>query len=257
MNMTKKTKPNYLSLLSLLFFLVLGLIFSTFLLISVIQYYSFNQAYFRDQFQKNQIAAATGLNDSQLDQVIRQMTGYLANKESSFNLTLTINGQETLVFNTRELAHMLDVKVIYIILARIKDLTLLLLLAFITPYSLYVYRQARKHRNAKTLALQRSYWVNLSKILIFNGAFTLVLIGGLGFMVLTNFSKYFILFHEVFFDNDLWLLNPQTDRLIQMLPENFFYDISFQMIRTYATLSLSLGVMGLIFFLVQTKEDSR
>lgn len=36
------------------------------------------------------------------------------------------------------------------------------------------------------------------------------------------FEKIFILFHQVFFDNDAWLFNPSTDPIIKVLPQNFF-----------------------------------
>jgi len=35
------------------------------------------------------------------------------------------------------------------------------------------------------------------------------------------FDKLFINFHLILFRNDLWLLNPETDRLIVLLPEDF------------------------------------
>jgi integral membrane protein (TIGR01906 family) len=34
-------------------------------------------------------------------------------------------------------------------------------------------------------------------------------------------------FHEVVFTNDLWRLNPATDRLIQMFPEAFWAEATF------------------------------
>lgn len=41
-------------------------------------------------------------------------------------------------------------------------------------------------------------------------------------VVSINFDKYFTKFHEIFFDNDLWILNPETDLMIQMMPLSFF-----------------------------------
>ena len=46
----------------------------------------------------------------------------------------------------------------------------------------------------------------------------------LGLIISTDFTRYFILFHEIFFTNDLWMLDPTTDRLINMVPEGFFID---------------------------------
>ena len=41
----------------------------------------------------------------------------------------------------------------------------------------------------------------------------------------SDFTKYFTIFHEIFFTNDLWLFDPATDYMIRMLPEGFFYDM--------------------------------
>lgn len=253
--MKSRQNTNYLSIFFNLLSIMLGAVLSVILLLMAVQHYSFNEAYFKQQFQKNKISAATGLSDTALTQVIRQMTGYFSGRESSFNLTLPIDGKETPIFNNQELAHMLDVKVIFVLLDKIKQFGLLLLLAVLVPYSLYIYFSCRRHRNAKTVWLHRRYWINISKVLAFNGAFTLLLTGGMAFMVLTDFDKYFIYFHRIFFDNDLWLFTS-NDRLIQMLPETFFYDISLRIMGRYAFISLVLGAVGLFFFWLLKKDET-
>lgn len=37
-----------------------------------------------------------------------------------------------------------------------------------------------------------------------------------------NFDRMFVLFHEIFFNNDDWLFNPATDPIILALPQEFF-----------------------------------
>lgn len=37
-----------------------------------------------------------------------------------------------------------------------------------------------------------------------------------------NFDRMFVLFHELFFNNDDWLFNPATDPIILALPQEFF-----------------------------------
>ncbi|WP_423189764.1 TIGR01906 family membrane protein [Alkalibacterium sp. f15] len=37
-----------------------------------------------------------------------------------------------------------------------------------------------------------------------------------------NFDRMFVLFHEVFFNNDDWLFNPATDPIILALPQQYF-----------------------------------
>lgn len=37
-----------------------------------------------------------------------------------------------------------------------------------------------------------------------------------------SFDRMFVLFHEIFFNNDDWLFNPATDSIILALPQEFF-----------------------------------
>ena len=44
----------------------------------------------------------------------------------------------------------------------------------------------------------------------------------LGVIAAFGFTDAFVLFHRLMFRNDLWLLNPQTDLLIRLMPTAFF-----------------------------------
>ncbi|GAA0180706.1 TIGR01906 family membrane protein [Clostridium sediminicola] len=45
----------------------------------------------------------------------------------------------------------------------------------------------------------------------------------LGSFFLINFDKSFTIFHKIFFRNDMWLFNPETDPIINILPQEFFF----------------------------------
>ena len=72
---------------------------------------------------------------------------------------------------------------------------------------------------------------------------------------MSDFNKYFLLFHEMFFSNDLWLLNPETDLLIRMLPEGFFLDMVVR-IGIIFLLLLSVGVIISIVALYRLKDKN-
>ena len=42
------------------------------------------------------------------------------------------------------------------------------------------------------------------------------------------------MFHHIFFRNDLWLLDPNTDILIMMVPETFFFHLVFRILGGFA-----------------------
>ncbi|MGL5069111.1 MAG: TIGR01906 family membrane protein [Sarcina sp.] len=44
----------------------------------------------------------------------------------------------------------------------------------------------------------------------------------LGLFIIIDFNKVFIVFHNLLFDNDLWMFNETTDSIISILPENYF-----------------------------------
>lgn len=62
---------------------------------------------------------------------------------------------------------------------------------------------------------------------------------GLLFM---NFSKAFIKFHQIFFDNDLWLLDPNKDLLIQIMPEKFFIENVIRIIVIFVILEIVVNL---------------
>lgn len=41
-------------------------------------------------------------------------------------------------------------------------------------------------------------------------------------LIMLNFETLFVLFHQVFFNNDAWIFNASTDPIILALPETFF-----------------------------------
>lgn len=59
-------------------------------------------------------------------------------------------------------------------------------------------------------------------VLTVSGAVTLLLPVAIGFGCAVDFDAAFTLFHKIFFQNDLWLFDPKTDPVIDILPQEFF-----------------------------------
>ena len=91
-----------------------------------------------------------------------------------------------------------------------------------------------------------------SSLCIGTGLFFAV-IAALAAIISTNFTKYFIMFHHMFFTNDLWILDPTTDMLINIVPEGFFMD-------TAGRIAFLFGALSLILFgicLIMTLKNKR
>lgn len=110
-------------------------------------------------------------------------------------LTLPSLGQ-----SPQGMQHFAEVRDIFNILLVLIPVTLILLL-------LYIYCT----KNSHTL-----HYLKTASIVLILAPLLL----GSGFVI--NFDKTFTLFHKLFFNNDYWIFNPQTDPIIKMLPEEFF-----------------------------------
>lgn len=130
------------------------------------------------------------------------------------------------LYNSREVAHMADVKQLVQGVGRLRDVALLYLVAFM----------------AAGFLLERQAFVGrLSNVLLWGGVLTLVLVVLAGLGSLLDFEALFLEFHMLSFSNDLWQLNPRTDFLLMMYPSEFFRDAT-----------LAIGAVTLVLALVST-----
>ena len=79
------------------------------------------------------------------------------------------------------------------------------------------------------------------------------LICGLAALISTDFTKYFVIFHQIFFDNDLWILDARTDLLINIVPEPFFMDTAARIAMLVAGSVLCIFFLSL-FLLVRNRK---
>jgi len=140
---------------------------------------------------------------------------------------LIIEDKDGLVFEGRELKHMEDVRALFDKGYKIKNILLFtaLVLAVILKY---IYKN-------KILKLLFKGGIIFSGILIV-----------VGLIIIFNFNKAFIIFHEILFSNDLWILNPEEDLLIQMLPSNFFSDLGLLIVKRYIITTVVITAVYLI-----------
>lgn len=60
------------------------------------------------------------------------------------------------------------------------------------------------------------------KFVRLGGRLSLVLPSILIFAIAIDFDSAFVFFHKIFFNNDYWIFNSETDPIINYLPESFF-----------------------------------
>lgn len=167
----------------------------TFLMLAI-ESSAYNKSYYIKAFYKYDIEKETGKSIEELGDITNGLIDYLKGK----------GGEELLQphFNEREITHMEDVLKLFDY-ARI-----LKFIAGITALLIMIYLSINKE--FKLLGRTISFGLFANHIIL-----TI-----LSLLMFIDFNKYFTIFHEIFFTNDLWILDPNTDLMIQMLPEPFF-----------------------------------
>jgi len=201
-------------------FIIMDIFLFVSLLFSVIQVVVYNDGYFKWHYENHNIEEETGMTVESLMEVTDKMMNYLIDARDSLDMEVMINGENEEVFGDREKAHMVDVKKLFLQGKQFRDLS------SITLFIILVY-----------CAMLRKKWMKewLAQLKMFFIA-SFVVVGVVGIMFASDFNKYFTIFHELFFDNDLWLLDPKTDILINMVPEIFFFQTSMLVITGFVLL---------------------
>lgn len=172
-----------------------------------IEIVSFNQTFYRRQYEKNDTAHIAGLDEAELEGITNELLSYLKDKRDDLDIARA-SGED--VFGDREIEHMKDVKELFVYGFRLRNMAfiisalLLIILIFTCPRRWIKY-------------------ILFGFILVW--AIIIIISISLAIGVYIDFDSMWDKFHHIFFTNDLWLLDPDTDILIMMMPGNFFMDM--------------------------------
>lgn len=180
------------------------------MLIVSIEMFALNQGFFEKEYDKMETAQSIGMSEEDLNLTTDVLLSYTAGKRESLDLQVEINGRVEEVFGEREKAHMIDVQALYISARKLRTICLI-----VAPILILIAFLISKGRAVRVLC--RSF-------LITSGAF-LAVVAAIAVYAVVDFGSFWTSFHHVFFTNDLWLLDPNTDVLIMMVPEQFFFDL--------------------------------
>lgn len=145
------------------------------------------------------VTAYIGLNAAQQDGVAAELSQYMAGGETGLSF-----------LNERERQHMADVRGMVTAIGSVSRMCLSLAAALAVAAA---WTGARLRRRMLPRAIGVLAAVELVALVAAGAA---LVIGSAGF------EAAFVRLHELLFDNDLWLLDPQTDILIRMMPQPLF-----------------------------------
>ena len=174
--------------------------------------------YYEKEYAKYNVLEDVHMEMDDLLDVTHEMMAFLRGDRADLHVPTVVDGQHREFFNEREIAHMEDVRGLFLAAIALRRICLAVIVACI----------------ALLLALHANIRQVLPKMVCIGTGLFFALLALLTGIISTNFTKYFVIFHQIFFNNDLWMLDPRTDLLINIVPEPFFVDTAALIGLTYA-----------------------
>lgn len=170
----------------------------------------FDRQFYIREYEKNATAEVIDIESDELMRVTDHLLDYLRDKEEVLKIDAVISGVSRNVFDERDTAHMVDVKILY-------ENAMLARNIFFVISAVIIAWNAYSLKKDVLVSLGVSFYKALGIFMILCFA---VLIGAA-----IDFDSLWRLFHRIFFTNDLWLLDPNVSILINMVPLQFFFDM--------------------------------
>ena len=165
---------------------------------------------YEKEYTKDQVLRALDMEMEDAMYVTREMMAYLKGDRERLSVVTTVEGKEQDFFNEQDRLHMEDVQGLFLGGLAMRRWAFAVLAA-----ALVILAAVCRKEMWKTLAgsFQAALGI-LAALILF-----------LGIAMARNFNAVFTKFHEIFFDNDLWIFDPAEDYMIRMLPEGLFFDM--------------------------------
>ena len=196
-----------------------------FLITSNVRILASEVRFYERGFREYDAPEATGLPLSELDRAAREIIDYFENDTETIRIVVNDNGEELSLFNAKETEHMEDVKWLMRVVYRVQEISMAFVLSYVVAVFLWTGERSLR---------------SLAKLSLAGVAAGCAIVATLGALALAGFDQFWRQFHEIAFRNDLWQLDPDTDRLIQMFPEPFWEEA------TYIVALLTLAEVTLI-----------
>lgn len=212
---------------------IVGVIFAFSLIISIF-FTSFQVALYADfnvyktEYEKYDVLSELDMTMDDAMYVTHEMMDYLIGERHTLSVITTVEGTEQDFFNEQDRFHMAEVKGLFQGGLAIRFWSTVIAAACLVL--LYIMKADFRR------ILPRSYLAAV--------AVTAAAVLVLGAAAAIDFNAVFVAFHHVFFDNDLWIFDPDEDYMIRMLPEGLFADMVVRIAVIFAAAILVLAAVS-------------
>ena len=216
--MIQQEKVNKMKKLHYLFGIIASLAIIVVLLVTSFEFAAYsNFGWYEKEYIKYDVLSDLEMEMEDVMYVTEEMMDYLHGNREDLVVDTVVNGVEREFFNDREKMHMVDVLKMFQWGLSVRKMSAVIAIAALGLF-----------------AMTKGSWKKMIPVSFMIGSGTFIgVVAIIGGVFASNFNKYFIMFHHMFFDNDLWLLDPATDLMIRMLPEGFFFDMVIRIVVTF------------------------
>ncbi len=207
---------------------------SVFLLLTSIELTAFDKDFYINKYKEYNISSKIQMQEGSLLIITDSLLDYFKGNINNLNNNLNLADRGISVFSSKEIMHLEDVKELFRKGFYLRNFSIVILISII------LFMNFNKYLINKLVF--KTSLCNIVLILLFVCLFYF------------DFNKYFTLFHKIFFDNELWLLNPKTDVLIQMYPLSFFESIACRIAMYFSVYILIMFTVSLGFILKSKKN---
>lgn len=195
------------------------------LFITSIDMNCFNRDFFASEYASMQTAQSLHMSHEDLMKATNVLLDYLQDERTDIIAEIEVYELPRQAFNERETLHMVDVKALYQWALQLRMGAIVVLLLSLS-YTVFHKRKDSMEMLAKAFSQTALCFL----------AFVLFL----GLWAAVDFTSLWESFHHLFFTNDLWLLNPRTDLMINMFPEDFFFHM---VLRITSMFLITFGIL--------------
>ena len=188
----------------------------------------------QDFYTKSQIKHNAGqrmnLNQQQVTDATTVALLYTKGVIADLVYETQVDGETVDLYSSQDKEHMIDVKDLYYGMYYV--LVASVVAMFITAIVLVF-------RRKQFSIFGMTYLINQVSL------YSIIAVGFLAMFAWINFEQFWTFFHKVFFRNDLWLMNYNTDLLVNIFPEGLFMDLVFKIILRF---TIMFGLINLTVF---------
>ena len=157
-------------------------------------------SYYQKEYDKYNVLEDLDMEMEDVMYVTEEMMAYLRGEREELRVITTVDGVRQDFFNEQDRFHMEEVQGLFLGGMRLRESAAVVLVVCVLCLILM---------KADLLRILSKSWQIILGVL-------LAAVAVLGIAVARDFNAVFTLFHEIFFDNDLWIFDPATDYMIRI-----------------------------------------